>query len=74
MSIQFSLDFSTKPPKVTKDPEPKRDYTLQKDRWEQGYSNKLFHPKEWQLFKILQRSVTQRRSRDPGKATVPAVA
>ena len=45
LSIQFSLDFSTKPPKATKDPEPKKDYTAQKDRWEQGYLNNLFHPK-----------------------------
>ncbi len=45
LSVQFSLDFSTKPPKVSKDPEPKREHTLQKDRWEQGYLNKLFHPK-----------------------------
>ncbi len=46
LSVQFSLDFSTKPPKVSKDPEPKREHTLQKDKWEQAYLNKLFHPLE----------------------------
>ena len=45
LSIQFSLSFATKPPKASKDATPKRDYTLQKDRWEQSYLNKLFHPK-----------------------------
>ncbi len=46
LSIQFGLNFTTKPPKVTKEPTPKREYTLQKDRWEQSYLNKLFHEKE----------------------------
>ncbi len=44
-SVQFGLNFTTKPPKASKDPQPKRDYTLQKDRWEQSYLNRLFHPK-----------------------------
>ena len=43
-SVQFGLNFTTKPPKPSKDPVPKRDYTLQKDRWEQSYLNRLFHP------------------------------
>ena len=46
LSIQFGLNFTTKPPKVTKEPTPKREYTLQKDRWEQSYLNRLFHEKE----------------------------
>jgi len=45
LSIQFGLVFTTKPPKASKDVTPKRDYTLQKDRWEQSYLNRLFHPK-----------------------------
>lgn len=45
LSIQFGLNFARKPPKVSKDATPKRDYTLQKDRWEQSYLNRLFHPK-----------------------------
>jgi len=44
-SVQFGLNFTTKPPKVSKDPVPKKDYTLQKDRWEQSYLNRLYHPK-----------------------------
>ncbi len=44
-SVQFGLNFTTKPPKPSKDPVPKRDYTLQKDRWEQSYLNRLYHPK-----------------------------
>ncbi|KSW12543.1 pyridine nucleotide-disulfide oxidoreductase [Pyrodictium occultum] len=48
LSVQFGLNFTTQPPKPSKDPEPKRDYTLQKDRWEQSYLNRLFHPKEEQ--------------------------
>ncbi len=45
LSIQFSLDFSTQPPKGSVDPEPKRSYTEQKDRWEQSYLNRLYHPR-----------------------------
>ncbi len=44
-SVQFGLNFTTKPPKASKDPVPKKDYTLQKDRWEQSYLNRLYHPK-----------------------------
>jgi len=44
-SVQFGLNFTTKPPKPSKDPVPKRDYTLQKDRWEQSYLNRLYHAK-----------------------------
>jgi len=43
-SVQFGLNFATKPPKPSKDPQPKREYTLQKDRWEQSYLNRLYHP------------------------------
>ncbi len=43
LSLQFGLNFTTKPPKPSKDPVPKREYTLQKDRWEQAYLAKLFH-------------------------------
>lgn len=42
LSVRFSLDFSTQPPKASKDAEPKRDYTLQKDNWEQAYLERLF--------------------------------
>jgi len=41
-SLQFQLDLTVQPPKPTKDPQLKRDYTLQKDRWEQAYLEKLF--------------------------------
>ena len=44
-SVQFGLNFTTKPPKPSKDPVPKREYTIQKDKWEQSYLNRLFHPK-----------------------------
>ncbi len=44
-SVQFTLDFTVKPPKGGKDPEPKAQYTEQKDRWEQSYLNRLFHQK-----------------------------
>ncbi len=44
-SVQLTLDFTVKPPKGGKDPEPKAQYTEQKDRWEQSYLNKLFHAK-----------------------------
>lgn len=44
LSLQFSLSFTSTPPKASKDPTPRRDYTIQKDRWEQGYLNRLFHP------------------------------
>jgi len=43
-SVQFGLSFATQPPTPSKDPAPKRDYTLHKDRWEQSYLNRLFHP------------------------------
>ncbi len=42
-SVQFGLNFATKPPKPSKDPVPRRRYTLDKDRWEQGYLDRLFH-------------------------------
>ena len=42
MSIQFQLDFTKQPPAASKDPKLSRDYTLQKDRWEQAYLEKLF--------------------------------
>ena len=45
LGVQFGLNFATKPPKPTKDTEPRRDYTMQKDRWEQSYLNRLYHPK-----------------------------
>lgn len=41
-SLQFQMDLTTQPPKLTKDPQLKRDYTLQKDRWEQAYLERLF--------------------------------
>ncbi|NPA86852.1 MAG: NAD(P)/FAD-dependent oxidoreductase [Candidatus Diapherotrites archaeon] len=41
-SIRFQLEFTPEGPKGTKDPEPKRDYTEQKDRWEQALLQKLF--------------------------------
>ena len=43
LSLQFGLNFTVKPPKPSKDPEPKRAYTLQKDKWEQAYLSRLFH-------------------------------
>ena len=43
-SVQFGLNFTTKPPKPSKDPVPKKEYTVQKDRWEQSYLNRLYHP------------------------------
>ncbi|BDC18576.1 FAD/NAD(P)-binding oxidoreductase [Acidianus sp. HS-5] len=42
LSMQFQMDLTTQPPKPTKDPQLKRDYTIQKDRWEQAYLEKLF--------------------------------
>ncbi len=42
LSLQFQMDLTVQPPKPTKDPQLKRDYTLQKDRWEQAYLEKLF--------------------------------
>ncbi|MEL9990753.1 MAG: FAD/NAD(P)-binding oxidoreductase [Thermoproteus sp.] len=42
LSVRFGLDFTSQPPKPTKDPEPKRDYTLAKDNWEQSYLANLF--------------------------------
>jgi sulfide:quinone oxidoreductase len=41
-SVQFGFDYTQQPPKPMKDPEPKRDYTLQKDRWMQAYLSRLF--------------------------------
>jgi sulfide:quinone oxidoreductase len=41
-SVQFGFDYTQQPPKPMKDPEPKRDYTLQKDRWMQAYLGRLF--------------------------------
>jgi len=43
-SVQFGLNFTTKPPKPSKDPQPKREYTMHKDQWEQSYLNRLYHP------------------------------
>lgn len=42
LSVRFGLDFTSQPPKPSKDPEPKRDYTLAKDNWEQNYLATLF--------------------------------
>ncbi len=42
LSVQFSLDFSEGKPKGAKDPEPKHEYTLRKDAWEQALLKKLF--------------------------------
>ncbi len=44
-SVQFGLNFTTKPPKASKDPTPKKEYTKHKDQWEQSYLNRLYHPK-----------------------------
>jgi len=41
-SVKFGLNFTTKPPKPSKDPEPKKDYTKAKDEWEQAYLRNLF--------------------------------
>jgi sulfide:quinone oxidoreductase len=41
-SLQFRLDLTSKPPKPSKDPEPKKEYTKQKDNWEQAYLDRLF--------------------------------
>ncbi|MFB6471076.1 MAG: FAD-dependent oxidoreductase [Vulcanisaeta sp. AZ3] len=43
LAVRFSFDYSTQPPKPSKDPEPKRDYSLNKDNWEQTYLNRLFN-------------------------------
>ncbi len=42
LSVQFGLNFTVKPPKASKDPEPKREYTRAKDNWEQAYLRNLF--------------------------------
>lgn len=42
LSVMFGLDFTTQPPKPTKDPQPKREYTQRKDSWEQSYLANLF--------------------------------
>ncbi|WP_202905225.1 NAD(P)/FAD-dependent oxidoreductase [Vulcanisaeta thermophila] len=42
LSVQFGFDYTQQPPKPMKDPEPRRDYTLQKDRWMQTYLTRLF--------------------------------
>ncbi len=41
-SLQFRLDLTSKPPKPSKDPELKKEYTVQKDNWEQAYLERLF--------------------------------
>ena len=41
-SVLFGLNFTTKPPKPTKDPTPKNEYTKAKDEWEQDYLKRLF--------------------------------
>ncbi len=42
LSLQFQLDFTKQPPAASKDPKLNKDYTLQKDRWEQAYLERLF--------------------------------
>ncbi|CCC82454.1 NAD(P)/FAD-dependent oxidoreductase [Thermoproteus tenax] len=42
LSVRFGLDFTSQPPKPTKDPQPKREYTAAKDSWEQSYLANLF--------------------------------
>ncbi|ARM75604.1 FAD-dependent oxidoreductase [Acidianus manzaensis] len=42
LSLQFQMDLTSQPPKPSKDPQLKREYTLQKDKWEQAYLEKLF--------------------------------
>ncbi|MEM0173277.1 MAG: FAD/NAD(P)-binding oxidoreductase [Sulfolobaceae archaeon] len=42
LSLQFQMDLTTQPPRLSKDPQLKRDYTIQKDRWEQAYLERLF--------------------------------
>ncbi len=42
LSLKFGLNFATKPPKPTKDPEPRQEYTKAKDQWEQAYLKNLF--------------------------------
>ena len=42
LSLRFGLNFETKPPKPTKDPEPRKEYTKAKDEWEQAYLRNLF--------------------------------
>ncbi|MCE4625547.1 MAG: NAD(P)/FAD-dependent oxidoreductase [Desulfurococcales archaeon] len=42
LSVRFGLNFTTKPPKPTKDPEPRAEYTKAKDSWEQAYLRNLF--------------------------------
>jgi sulfide:quinone oxidoreductase len=42
LSLQFGFDYTQQTPKPIKDPEPKREYTVQKDRWMQTYLSKLF--------------------------------
>ncbi|BCS93332.1 MAG: sulfide dehydrogenase flavoprotein subunit [Metallosphaera javensis (ex Sakai et al. 2022)] len=42
MSLQFQLDLTTQPPKPGKDPQLNREYTIQKDKWEQAYLERLF--------------------------------
>ncbi len=41
-SVLFGLNFNYKPPKTTKDPTPKKEYTEAKDKWEQNYLKNLF--------------------------------
>ena len=41
-SIRFELEFTPEGPRGSKDPEPKKEYTKQKDVWEQGVLKKLF--------------------------------
>ncbi|MCI2415456.1 MAG: NAD(P)/FAD-dependent oxidoreductase [Candidatus Aramenus sp.] len=42
LSLQFSLDLTSSPPKPGKDPQLKKEYTTQKDNWEQAYLSRLF--------------------------------
>ncbi len=41
-SVRFGFDYTVNPPKPSKDPEPKTEYTKQKDNWLQAYLQKLF--------------------------------
>lgn len=41
-SVRFGLDYSVNPPKSSKDSEPKRDYTIQKDNWLKAYLERLY--------------------------------
>jgi len=44
-SLQFQLDLTRQPPTASKDSVIKREYTIQKDNWEQAYLSRLFNYK-----------------------------